>query len=120
MFTILNYFWVRSFGAKGMSKSKKRAFRDSQRLKFYHLVSGPFWQNYRSGIYGVKEEPQVEATPTSTEATMVDLNSVPSCDKIDSSLNAEADRKIEDDGETMVAKFIHDPFLMRDLEASLP
>ncbi|CAG7828367.1 unnamed protein product [Allacma fusca] len=32
----------------GLSKAAKIKFRDEQRLKFFHLVSGPFWEDYES------------------------------------------------------------------------
>ncbi|CAG7836154.1 unnamed protein product [Allacma fusca] len=35
---------------KNLNRTAKTKHREEQRLKFYHLVAGPFWDNYESSI----------------------------------------------------------------------
>ena len=94
-----------------MNKSTKREFRDAQRLKFFHLVSGPFWQHYRSGVHGTNEESQ-SSSKTNTSDT-VGLNNVPPSDS-KTEPYSNTDSKLED-ADGMVARFVKNPFEMQEL-----
>ena len=101
------FIFAHSNGTAGMNKTKKREFRDKQRLHFFHMVTKEgFFKSYKSGVHGIDAD-----TPGDSSLLRGSTSLGSTLDKL-----PEEDPKVAmDNDESPIATFVQNPFQLERL-----